>query len=145
MTAIAAAQEQAATDPDGALAALAAVWAEIGGEGGDPLHVVTLAHYAADLEDDPRRELEWDEAALRAAGRLTDERAQQHHATLHVRGFLPSLHLNLAADHAKLGGQEAARAHLAEAEATLDALADDGYGAMIRAGVARLRAELSAP
>ncbi|OLT12570.1 hypothetical protein BJF78_24250 [Pseudonocardia sp. CNS-139] len=143
MTRLLAAQEMAtAGERDAAAAAFAEVWAEVG-EDGDPLHVVTLAHYMADVQDDPRAELEWDLRALRAAERLTDGRAQEHHAALSVRGFLPSLHLNLAADHTKLGDRDAALRHLAAAEAAVPALADDGYGRMIRGGIDRLRAELA--
>jgi hypothetical protein len=144
MARIAAAQELAvAGDREGARAAFAAVWADVG-EDGDALHVVSLAHYTADLQDDPHVELEWDLRALRAAERLGDERAQRHHRSSSVRGFLPSLHLNLAADHAKLGDADAALRHLAAAEAAAPALADDGYGRMIRGGIARLRAQLDA-
>lgn len=140
---IAAAQELASGgDWDGARAALGDVWADLG-EDGDPLHVVSLAHYMADLQDDPRAELEWDLRALRAARRLTDERAQRHHGSLSVRGFFPSLHLNVAAAYAKLGNRKEAVQHLDAAEAALQALADDGYGRMIRGGIERLRADLA--
>jgi hypothetical protein len=142
MQRIATAQELAmAGDREGARAAFAAVWDDVG-EAGDALHVVSLAHYMADVQDDPRAELEWDRRALRAVERLTDERTGQHHTSLSVRGFLPSLHLNLAADHAKLGDRDAALQHLAAAEAAAPVLADDGYGRMIRGGIARLRAQL---
>jgi hypothetical protein len=142
MERITAAQELAvAGDREGARAAFAAVWADVG-EHGDALHTVSIAHYMADVQDDPRDELAWDLRALRAAERLTDERAERHHESLSVRGFLPSLHLNLAADHEKLGDREAAARHLAAAEAALSALADDGYRRMIRGGITRLRAEL---
>ena len=144
MARIGAAQALAAAgDREGAMAAFAAVWADLG-EDGDALHLVSLAHYVADLQDDPRAELEWDQRAMRAFERLTDERAKRHHDALSVRGFLPSLHLNLAADHARLGHREAALHHLAAAEEALPALADDGYGLMIRGGVERLRADLGA-
>jgi hypothetical protein len=142
MQRIATAQELAvAGDREGARAAFAAVWADVG-EDGDALHVVSLAHYMADVQDDPRAELEWDRRALRAVERLTDERTGQHHTSLSVRGFLPSLHLNLAADHAKLGDRDAALQHLAAAEAAAPVLADEGYGRMIRGGIDRLRAQL---
>jgi hypothetical protein len=142
MDRIGAAQARAAQDRAGAAADLAALWDEIGGPAADPLHAVALAHHLADLQDDPTDELEWDERALRAADGLTDERAKQYHATLAVRGFYPSLHLNLAADHAKLGDPAAARRHLDRAEAALPDLPPGGYGDMIRGGVRRLRAEL---
>jgi hypothetical protein len=145
MEQIAAAQELAvAGNREGARAAFAPAWAAVG-EHGDALHAVSLAHYMADLQDDPRDELEWDLRALRAVERLTDERARRHHESLSVRGFLPSLHLNLAADHTKLGDREAAARHLTAAEAELAVLPGDGYGRMIRGGITRLRAELAGP
>jgi hypothetical protein len=143
MERLGAAQERAvAGDRAGAVACFTALWEEIG-EDGDALHVVSLAHYLADLQDDPRAELDWDLRALRAAERLTDDRAKRHHDSLAVRGFYPSLHLNLAADYAKLGDRPAALKHLAAAEAALVDLPADGYGNMIRGGIERLRAELA--
>ena len=142
MERVAAAQQLATSgDRDGARTAFAAVWADVGDDG-DPLHVVTLAHYMADVQDDPHAELEWDQRALRALERLTDERARRYHPSLSVRGFLPSLHLNLAAGHAKLGDRDAARRHLVEAEAVVSVLPDDGYGRGIRDGIRRLRGDL---
>lgn len=41
-----------------ARAILGDVWAKLG-QDGDPLRVVTLAHFMADLQDDPADELEW--------------------------------------------------------------------------------------
>lgn len=117
------------------------IWAGLGPEP-DPLHVVTLAHQLADLHDDPSAALEWDLRALAAADELTDERAQRYHHTLRVAGLRPSLHLNVADDLARLGRIDEALAHLALAETALPALPTDGYGAMIRGGVTRLRARL---
>lgn len=142
MDRIAEAQQQAASGQRAAArAAFAAVWDEVGTDG-DPLHVVTLAHYMADVQDDPADELEWDLCALRAVETLTDERAQRHHSSLAVRGFYPSLHLNVANDYAKLDEPAAAREHLVKAEAAAPDLSDDGYGTMIRNGITHLRAQL---
>lgn len=66
---------------------------------------------------------------------LTDERLRAHHDGLRVRGFYPSLHLNLAEDYRRLGAIDAARRHLEEARARLDALADDAYGTTVRTGI----------
>ena len=119
------------------------LWERVGPDG-DPLHRVTLAHFLADLQDDVRAELRWDERALAAAGDLTDERAQQYAAALRVRGLLPSLHLNLADCLRRLGDAPGARQHLAEAESSIDELADDDYGRMIRAGLWHVRQALEA-
>jgi hypothetical protein len=130
-----------AGDAEGARTDFAAVWADIGPDG-DPFHRCTLAHYAADAQDDLRAELAWDEIALEAAAEVTDARAQEHHGSLVIEGFFPSLHLNLAEDHRRLGDLANARHHIDEARRRLSALPEDGYGAMIRAGVDRVAALL---
>ncbi|MEV6766296.1 hypothetical protein AB0N16_37870 [Streptomyces sp. NPDC051105] len=109
------------------------LWAELG-EHGEPLHRCTLAHYLADTQDDPSDELAWDLRALSAA----DEAAGAEG----LRGFYPSLHLNLAADYVKLGRTEAARTHLRRARGAAAALGDDGYGDGVRAAISRLELRL---
>ena len=142
MAAIARAQQGAIEgDRAGARGAFGDLWERIGADG-DPLHRVTLAHYMADVQDDPGDELEWDLRALAAADALTDERAQQYHATLAVRGFYPSLHLNLADDYARLGRPAEAHEHLVRAEQASADLPADGYGDLIRSGITALRERL---
>jgi hypothetical protein len=118
-------------DRAGAYATFTALWASVGPDG-DPLHRVALAHHTADVCDDPAEELEWDLRALAAADSLTDSRAQEYHSSLAVRGFYPSLHLNLGEDYRKLGDLAAAREQLTLARSRLDALCDDDYAAGIR-------------
>ncbi len=120
----------------------AEIWDEIGGEQGDPLHVCTLAHSMADVQDDVRQELVWDQRALAAADLLTDAHVAQAGVTLPVAGLYPSLHLNLAECHRKLGDLDRAREHLQEARATIGALGDDGYGQMIKQGMERIAEQL---
>ncbi|WP_330461775.1 hypothetical protein OIB37_06420 [Streptomyces sp. NBC_00820] len=115
------------------------LWVETGAAG-DPLHRCTLAHYLADTQDDPADELAWDLRALAAAGELTDGRPGADPSS--VRGFYPSLYLNLAADYLKLGRSEAARTHLTLARRASGTLADDGYGAGVRAAISRLELRL---
>ncbi|WP_329490500.1 hypothetical protein OG618_28960 [Kitasatospora sp. NBC_01246] len=117
------------------------LWHELG-ERGDVFHRCVLAHYLADLQDDPRAELEWDRRALAAADSLTAERAQTYAAALQVRAFYPALHLNLASDHLKLGEPEPAREQLERAVRSLDALPQDAYSAGIRTAVEELRQRL---
>ena len=114
---------------------LAALWTEVEQSGGDAFHRCVIAHFLADLQDDVRDELMWDERALAAVAGVTDERAQEYHPSLQVRGFLPSLYLSLADDHRRLG--DAARAHelLERARGTVDALGDDAYGGLVRSGL----------
>jgi hypothetical protein len=112
---------------------LEAIWAEVERSGGDAFHRCVIAHFTADLQEDDRQELMWDERALAAVDGVTDERAQEFDQSLEVRGFMPSLYGSLADDHRRLG--DAIRAHefLGKARATSDALGDDAYGDLVRA------------
>lgn len=96
----------------------------------------------ADTQDDPADELAWDLRALSAAEELTGGRVNEPHQSLAVRAFYPSLHLNLAADYAKLGRSEAARTHLRRARGAVGVLADDRYGDGVRAAIGRLELRL---
>lgn len=122
----------------------AQIWDEIGGEGGDPLHVCVLAHAMADVQDDVHQELVWDQRALTAADLLTEARVAQAGVTLSVAGLYPSLHLNLAECYRKLGDLGPAREHLQRAQAGIGALGDDEYGQLIRGGLDRLTRQLAA-
>ncbi|RAO16696.1 hypothetical protein MED15_03744 [Micromonospora noduli] len=113
---------------------LTALWDELGPTG-DALHRCTLAHYLADLQENTEAELAWDERALAAVSDLTDERAQRYLSSLQVQAFLPSLYLNLADCHRRLGNVGPAREHLARAREHLVRLPDDPYGESIRDAV----------
>ncbi|GAA3464929.1 hypothetical protein ACFFSW_22740 [Saccharothrix longispora] len=110
------------------------LWHRIGPVG-DPFHRCVLAHYAADLHDDPAEALVWDVRALDAAEVLTDDRVQRHHDGLRIAAFLPSLHLNLADGFRRLGSFAAAAEHVSAARRHEHTLGDDGYGTMIRRAV----------
>ena len=127
-------------DPAAARKEFTALWAELDD---DPLYRCVLAHYAADAEDEPAASLRWNQRALDAVREVTDERARELHDTLDVRAFAPSLHLNLAEDHRRLGDLDRARDHLREAKAAEHLLADDGYGALIRSGITRMTEQLA--
>jgi len=120
----------------------AEIWDEIGGEQGDPLHVCTLAHAMADVQDDVRQELIWDQRALAAAGLLTDAHVARAGVTLPVAGLYPSLHLNLSECYRRLGDLGRAREHLQQAQDTIGALGDDEYGQLIKQGMARIAEQL---
>ncbi|MEU8326297.1 tetratricopeptide repeat protein [Nonomuraea sp. NPDC048881] len=124
--------------PEAARELFARIWDDIGGEQGDPLHVCVLAHSMADVQDDVRQELMWDLRALAAADQVTDEQVAQAGVALPVVALYPSLHLNLGECYRKLGDLDRARDHLDQARAGIDALADDGYGRLIRGGLDRL-------
>jgi len=121
----------------------ARIWEEIGGENGDPLHVCVLAHSMADVQDDVRQELIWDQRALTAAGLITGDRVAQAGVPLSVAGLYPSLHLNLADCYRRLDDPGRAREHLEQARAGIGALGDDDYGRLIRDGLDRLTQQLT--
>ncbi|KES05943.1 hypothetical protein BU52_17670 [Streptomyces toyocaensis] len=117
------------------------LWAEIG-EHGDPLHRCTLAHYLADTQDDPEDELAWDLRALTAAEEAAAGRPAGYEGAPAVRALYPSLHLDLAADYARLGRTDAARSHLRRARGAALTLAADRYGEGVRAAIRRLEVRL---
>ncbi len=99
------------------------MWAEVERGRGDDFHRCVIAHFMADVREDGREELMWDERALAAVDGVSDERAQQFHESLQVQGFMPSLYLSLADDHRRLGDANRAHEFLEKARATSDALA----------------------
>ena len=113
---------------------LTALWDELGPTG-DALHRCTLAHYLADLQDTTEAELTLGRTCPGRRVDLTDERAQRYLSSLQVQAFLPSLYLNLADCHRRLGNVGPAREHLARAREHLERLPDDPYGESIRAAV----------
>ncbi|MFE1173140.1 hypothetical protein [Streptomyces sp. NPDC058773] len=110
---------------------LLALWSTIGVTG-DPLHRCTLAHYLADLYEDAAQALAWDIRALDAADVVTEQRVQQHHASLHIASFYPSLHLNLADNYRRLSSFDAATEHITAAREHAPNLPQDAYGASLR-------------
>jgi len=119
------------------------MWAEVERGGGDDFHRCVIAHFLADLQDDDRDELMWDERALVAVGGVSDERTQEFHGSLHVRGFMPSLYLSLADDHRRLGDPDRAHEFLGKARATSDALGDDAYGELVRGALDKVERALA--
>lgn len=110
------------------------LWSAIGVTG-DPLHRCSLAHYLADLHEDPAQALAWDIRALDAADAVTEERVQEHHAGVHIVSFFPSLHLNLADDYRRLGSFETAAEHIDAARAHVPQLPQGPYGDLLRGAV----------
>jgi hypothetical protein len=142
MAAIVAAQQAALNgERERARDLFAGLWAQVGHDG-DPLHRVTLAHFMADVQDDPAQELEWDRRALAAADVLTDDRAGAFSPSLTVRGMRASLHASLAADCERVGRLEEAREQLALATAAEADLPDGGYGELVRASIQEIRERL---
>lgn len=121
---------------------LLSLWSAIGVTG-DPLHRCALAHYVADLYDDPGEALAWDIRALDAADAVTEQRVQDHHADLHIAGFYPSLHLNLADNYRRLGSFETATEHIRAAEAHAPSLSQDPYGDLLRTAIREVAAAIT--
>lgn len=124
-------------DREGARAAFEEIWSGMG-EDADPFHVCTLSHYMADTQDEVSSELEWDLRALEAADRVTDGRAKAHHASLSMRSFYPSLHLNVGDACLRLGDIGKAREHARSARSALGDLPDSPLAEMTREAIARL-------
>ncbi|GGT46640.1 hypothetical protein [Streptomyces purpureus] len=113
---------------------LLGLWSAIGVTG-DPLHRCSLAHHLADLYEDAAQALAWDIRALDAADAMTEQRVQEHHAGLHIAGFYPSLHLNLADNYRRLGSFDAATEHIDAAKALAPSLPPNPYGDLLRGAI----------
>lgn len=85
------------------------------------------AHYLARHQDTPQARLDWNLRCLELADTVGDER---------VSGFYPSLHVNLGRDLEEIGDATAARRHYETAGKYAAVLGDDGYGQMLREGIA---------
>lgn len=108
----------------------------------DPLQICSMAHTLADTETDVASELEWDLRALEAATGSRD--AEDREALPPIpTSFLASLHLNVGDCYRRLGDLERARQHALFASNRVGALADDGYGKMIKGGLRRLDERLA--
>lgn len=97
-----------------------------------------VAHHLAVLQKTAEESLIWDQRALTAVfspGIPLDDG---------LRCFLPSLYLNLADSHRRVGDFDGARMQLAIARGHLRILAEDAYGAMIRSGLDRVEEALRA-
>jgi hypothetical protein len=122
---------------------LEAMWVEVERGGGDDFHRCVIAHFVADLQEDDRAELMWDERALAAVDGVSDERAREFHESLQVRGFMPSLYLSVADDHRRLGDASRAQEFIVKARATSDALGDDAYGELVRGALDKVSRALA--
>lgn len=114
-----------------ARSALLDLWKTIGATG-EPFHRCTLAHYIADLYEDPARALAWDVRAIDAADALVERREENNDTDPDIAGFYPSLHLNLAENYRLLGSFDAAHEHIDAAREHCVALSEDSYGHLVR-------------
>jgi hypothetical protein len=93
----------------------------------DDYEKCVAAHYLARHQSTPEDTLRWNAECLARADKVDDER---------VRGFYPSLHLNMARAHEELGDREAATKHFRSAAACLDHAPAGPYRDGIRYAVA---------
>jgi hypothetical protein len=108
-------------------------------EHGRPLHRICVAHYMADLQDDPAEELRWDERALAAAAEV----APDDPGAATVASLRASLHVNAASALHKLGRHEDARQQLEAARRAEQTLPEDAYGRLVRSRIDALSAEMN--
>ncbi|WP_153506135.1 hypothetical protein [Cumulibacter manganitolerans] len=134
--AIAAAQSG---DPDGR-AVLLRQWAATTPE--QHAHRCVLAHFLADTQRDVLDELAWDQRALAEHAHVTDADLLPIEVAS-ARGFLPSLHLNVADALRRSGNLQGAGRHLDLALGATDALDDSPYADLVRAGIGRLAERLA--
>ncbi|WP_030263451.1 hypothetical protein [Streptomyces violens] len=117
---------------------MTALWQELG-PCADAYQRCTLAHYLADTQDSPLEELRWD---LRALSVAQSSRGHSDAGRTELRALLPALHLDLAADYARLARHSEARWELGRARTALDALEDDPHRQGIRADIECLQRRL---
>lgn len=128
-------------DPEQGQRDLRSCWADTSET--DHAQRCALAHYLADLETDLTAEVGWDEQALASFAHVSDaDLAPVGIPT--AAGLAPSLHLNLGDGYLRQGRPTEAQEQLNVGLATLSALPDDGYGAMIRRGLTGLQERLAA-
>lgn len=124
-------------EPAAARVLLEHLWAETGDDG-DALHRCAIAHQLADVQNDLTAELHWDLQALAAAKSISDERLTATGAAGTAEGLFPSLHLNLADIYRRLGDESNALLHVEQGRRACGALAEDGYGEMVREALDRV-------
>lgn len=108
----------------------------------DHFHRCVVAHYMADLQAEATDELRWDRWALAAAFAAQRESFEDRVPGVSWSNFLPSLYLNLAASHERLGELEDARRYAAIALSRVGDAAETPLGDATRAAIQRLCARL---
>ena len=108
--------------------AAAALFLQAWESAADHYDACIAAHYVARHQKSPADTLHWNQVCLDRADLVGDER---------VRGFYPSLHLNLARAHLDLGDPDAARDHFRRAAERVRDAAPGPYGEGIRFAVAK--------
>lgn len=91
------------------------------------------AHYVARHQETPEDALTWNQRSLDLADATGGEP---------VRGFYPSLYLNLGKAHEDLGNHADAERYYRMAAGVLDSLSEGRYGDIVRDGVSRALARV---
>lgn len=104
----------------------------------DFFHRCVLAHYLADLQEDPGEELRWDRLALETALSAPSESFEGQIPDVTRAAFLPSLHLNLASSCERNALLELAREHAVLALDSVRALPSTPLGETTRAAILRI-------
>jgi hypothetical protein len=94
----------------------------------DDFQASIAAHYIARHQKSAAEILRWNQISLDRANQASQER---------VRGFYPSLYLNMGKAHEDLGNYKEAEYFYKLAEAAFEVLSDDRYGNMVRDAVQR--------
>ena len=115
---------EVARRPDDARACFERAWALRA----DDYDACIAAHYVARHQQTDHDAFVWNERALQHAMLAPRDL---------VRGFMPSLLLNIAHSYERLGRLDEARSHYERAAAHLDALDEDAYADTVRDGIAR--------
>lgn len=97
-------------------------------EASTDLEKVIAAHYVARHQQTVSHKLNWDETALHFALKLHDD---------NMKGFYPSLYLNIAKCYEDMKDFDNAKKNYNMALSYVDWLPEDGYGSMIKAGIAK--------
>lgn len=85
------------------------------------------AHYVARYQNEVASKLKWDQLALDFALKIEDA---------NIKAYYPSLYLNIAKCYEDLGDRGLAKRNYELADGFAQFLPDDGYGKMIRSGIA---------
>ena len=102
-----------------------------------------LAHYLADVQTCLDDEVAWDTTALEEYAHLEGDGLAAV-GIPDAAGLAPSLHLNLGDGYLRQGRLADATEQTRAGLASVDVLADDGYGRMVREGLTRLAARVDA-
>ena len=127
-------------DVDRARSELEAIWARVNPD--DRFHRCVVAHYLADAQEHPAEELRYDVLALAAARSATAAEFDDRFPGVTLGGFLPSLHLNLAASYERVGELTLARVHAHEAAEAAARLPPTDLGELTRKAIERIARRL---